>query len=315
MTSAFVLSGGVTAAALAALAILGVLAFQNAGKAGKPGLFWRGTLMLVGAIFAWVLVSRLPTLEQPIDRGAIEMRSAELTARAIAPGSALACLDTVASAAVEDGCEKALFSTPETVAAAVAYVDARYSLLAPSIALADRDPSYGPSLERLRRAIETDRFGLVAHVLTTRGCTVSACPDLRLLRDSSAVLANMKSRAFETRVGVHALAWQPNGATVAAAPATSDGATGAASVRAPSTAARPSKYEFPSADSIPPVSIMAPEPAAPQPVGPKSAEPKPAAPAKRPAHRQSTRDAAPPAPQPSHAAPPLPIAPPAPAAR
>jgi hypothetical protein len=303
MTSAFVLSGGVTAAALAALAILAVLAFQNAGKAGKPGMFWRGTLMLVGAIFAWVLVSRLPTLEQPIDRGAIEMRSAELTARAIAPGSALACLDTVASAAVEDGCEKALFSTPETVAAAVAYVDARYSLLAPSIALADRDPTYRPSLERLRRAIETDRFGLVAHVLTTRGCTVSSCPDLRLLRDSSAVLANMKSRAFETRVGVHALAWQPSGATVAAAPAASDGATGAA----PPTAAGPGKYEFPSADSIPPVSIMAPEPAAPE-----AAEPKPAAPARRPAHRQSTRDAAPP---PSRAAPPLPIAPSAPAAR
>ncbi|MBN8964272.1 MAG: hypothetical protein J0H89_02590, partial [Rhizobiales bacterium] len=176
MTSAFMLSLTVTGAALAALAALGVLAFRYAGSAGKAGLFWRGTLVLVGGILSWLLVSRLPALEQPTGRAALQTRAMELTARAIAPGSALACLDAVANAAVEEGCEKALFATPEAVAAAVAYVDARYSLLAPAIALARRDPSYRPMLERLQRAMEADRFGLVAHVLTTRGCTVSECP-------------------------------------------------------------------------------------------------------------------------------------------
>jgi hypothetical protein len=290
-----------------------VLAFQNAGRSGKPGVFWRGALVLVGAVLGWVLVSRLPTLEQPTDRSAIEARSTELTVRAIAPGSALACLDTVASAVVADGCEKALFATPEAVAAAVAYVDARYSLLAPSIALANRDPSYRPALARLRRAIEADRFGLVAHVLTTRGCTVDECPDFELLQDRGSIIANMKARAFDMRVGAHALAWAPSataGAVAAAPAAAAPGlTTGAASAHAPSTGTETGgasgKYEFPSADSIPPVSIMAPEP-----VAPEAAGPKPAAPAKRPAaHRQSARDAAP------RAAPPLPIAPPAPAVR
>jgi len=307
MTGAFVMSVVVTVAALAVLAVLGVLAFRNAGVAGRAGLFWRGALVVVGAALAWVLVSRLPTLEVPAQRSALEARSSELTARAIAPGSALACLDTVASVVVEDGCEKALFATPEAVAAAVAYVDARLSLLASSIAVADRDPSYRPSLERLRRALEADRFGLVAHVLVTRGCTEAECPDLQFMRDSTSILANMKARTFEARVGSHALAWQGGSATASAGAAaavspstTGVGATG--SPHAPSPAAEPAqgsgKYEFPSSESIPPVSIMAPE------IAPEAAAPKPPAPAKRPAaRRQSTRDANP--------GPPLAVTPPA----
>jgi hypothetical protein len=319
MTGAFVLSLTMSGAALVALAVLGVLAFRYAGSAGQAGLLWRGVLVVVGGILAWILVGRLPAWEPPTGRATLEARAAELTARAIAPGSALACLDAVANTVVEDGCEKALFATPEAVAAAVDYVDARFSLLAPSLALADRDPSYRPMLERLRRALETDRFGLVAHVLTTRGCTVSECPDLDLLRDSTAVVANMKSRAFDMRVGAHALAWMP-GATrgaVAAAP-TPDGSTlapttGTAPAHAAGTEAgggTPGRFDFPSADSIPPVSIMAPEAAPTE----RAAEPKPAQPAKRPAaQRQNGRDSASPAPQAQRAAPPLPIAPPAPA--
>ena len=94
---------------------------------------------------------------------------------------------------------------PEAVAAAVAYVDARFSLLAASAALAEHDPSYQPPLERLRRGLEADRYGLVAHVLTTRGCNGADCPELRLLRDPTRVVANMKAHAFEAFLGAHAL--------------------------------------------------------------------------------------------------------------
>ena len=121
----------------------------------------------------------------PVDRSA----DGELTARAIAPGSALACLDAVANADVESACEKALFASPEAVAAAVAYVDARISLLAASAPLAARDPGYRSRRSSgLRRAIEADRFGLVAHVLHTRGCKAADCPDLKLLRDTGHIL-------------------------------------------------------------------------------------------------------------------------------
>jgi citrate synthase len=49
--------------------------------------------------------------------------------------SALGCLDAVASALVENACERPLFASAEAVAAAVEYVDARFSLLASSAAL------------------------------------------------------------------------------------------------------------------------------------------------------------------------------------
>ena len=120
---------------------------------------------------------------------------------------------------VENACERPLFASPEAVAAAVEYVDARFSLLASSAALAERDPSYQPVFERLRRGLEADRYGLVAHVLMTRGCNGADCAELRLLRDPARVVANMKARAFETSLGAHALAWQSNGSGPAMASA------------------------------------------------------------------------------------------------
>ena len=218
VTGAFALSVFAAGAAVAVLVVLGVIAFRRAGEVGTSGALWRGALVLVGAVLAWMLLDRSSVREEfAAERRAIETRAAELTARAIAPGSALACLDAVANVAVETACEKALFASPEAVAAAVAYVDARLSLLIASGRLAERDPGYRPSLERLRRAIEADRFGLVAHVLMTRGCNGGDCADLKLLRSTGRILANMKARTFDARVNVHAAAWHPAGAAVAAA--------------------------------------------------------------------------------------------------
>ena len=82
--------------------------------------------------------------------GARSIRLAhELTARAIMPGSALACLDAMAGEAVESSCEKALFATPEATAAAVSYVGAQLSLLAAGHAQAHRlDPGRETMLAR-----------------------------------------------------------------------------------------------------------------------------------------------------------------------
>jgi hypothetical protein len=219
---------------------------------------------------------------------------------------------------VENACERPLFASPEAVAAAVEYVDARFSLLAPSAALAARDPSYQPVFERLRRGLETDRYGLVAHVLLTRGCTGADCAELRLLRDPARVVANMKARTFESSLGVHTLAWQSGGTGPAMAstpPLTTNGASipiasgGPGAIAATGSAsAGSSKFDFPSANSIPAVSIMNPEPGA-----PATAEPRAPAPPKRAAsqsRRQGAREAAAPAPLPSPSPPP-----PAPAAQ
>ena len=173
-------------AAAIIVAVLFRVALRRAGGAGRAGLLWVCAVVFLGAIFTYALFDRFAARDQVSERRGIEARAAELTARALAPGSALGCLDAVANALVENGCEKPLFATPEAVAAAVAYVDARFSLLAASAALAERDPGYRPAFERLRQGLEADRYGFVAHVLTTRGCNGADCPELRLLRDPDA---------------------------------------------------------------------------------------------------------------------------------
>ena len=297
---------------MVALAVLAMILFRRAGQSGMRSVYWGGGVVLVGAMCAYALVDRIIVREQATDRRAIEARAADLTARSIAPGSALACLDAVASVVVESACEKSLFATPEAVASALAYVDARVSLLAPSVSLADRDPAYRPSLERARRALEADRFGLVAHVLTTRGCNGTECAELRLLRDPSRIAANMKARAFEAALGVHALAWQPNGsgvAAVASAPSSSKvpplattGTGSAAAAGGSPGATVSSRLDYSSASSIPAVSIMIAEPGTPPAPPPKRPTAAPAAPP-APARRQTARDAPAPPHPPSTPAP------------
>jgi len=283
-----------TGAALAVLAVVCIFVFRQAGQVGLMSGMWRAALVLVGVIASWVLYERSLSLEQAAERRAIEARAAELTLRAIAPGSALACLDAVVSAPVESACEKLLFASPEAVAAALAYVDARFSQLAANIALAERNPSAQSSLERLRRGIEDDRFGLVAQMLKSRGCDAPDCADLKPLRDTGRILANMKSEAFATHVREYAEAWQPGGATVAAAPPPQLTTTSALPAAPPtSSAAIPFKYDFPSANSIPAVSIMNPEPSAPPTTEPRAAAAPPKRPPAQPARRQSTREPAP----------------------
>jgi hypothetical protein len=308
----------VAGAAVAALVAFGPSLLRRPGAV--TGALWGGALVIVGGLTAALLVGN-PLSDSSAERRALEARAAELTMRAITPGSALACLDAVANFDVEVACEKALFASPEAVAAALAYLDARISLLKAITTLAKRDASYDPPLERMRHAIEVDRFGMSAQVLMTRGCKAATCDDLRLLRNTGPILANMKARTFDSHVTAHASTWNPNGGAMATAslpplgvgmptlPAapTTTGASPVASQGVPV----PSKFDFPSAASIPPVSIMNAEPA-----GPPATEPQPEqsatpTPPRRPQNaprRQSARET----PPPSTAPPPLSVVPPAP---
>lgn len=318
-TGTFVLMIFSAVMAVVVLAVLIRLMLRRAGQNGTASVWVACGLVLAGGMISYALVYRVSIQEQAADRRSLEARLAELTARSLAPGSALGCLDAVASALVENACERPLFASPEAVAAAVEYVDARFSLLASSAALAGRDPSYQPMFERLRRGLEADRYGLVAHVLMTRGCNGVDCAEFRLLRDPARVVANMQVRAFETSLGAHALAWQSNGsgpavasaAPFASQPPSATGALAPAASGGPGTIAQSgsatagsAKFDLPSASSIPAVSIMTPEPGSP----PPAAEPKPSTPAPKraasPARRQGAREAAaPPPPPPPPAAP------------
>jgi hypothetical protein len=264
-------------------------------------LLWSVVAVLIAVGAAWFVADRWTQDDIAAARRALDARAGELTLRALAAGSPLACLDGVANTTVEAACEKALFASPETIASAIAYADARIGLLADATAHVARDPGYAGTLERLRRGLEADRFGFVAQALATHGCTAEDCPGLRLLRDPTRVVANLRERTFDANVVLHAAAWRPENATVAASPPPAvlpDAQAAAPSV--PTGVPVSSKYDFPSAASIPAVSIMNAEPAPKDEPAATAAAPTPAAaaappPARPPpARRQSSSQQLPP---------------------
>lgn len=195
---------------------------------------------------------------------------------------ALACVDDLAGEAVLVACEKVLFGSADSTAAAVSYAAAQISRLtaAGDLATAERSPT--TELQALRRAIEHDRYGLMAYVLMARDhCTPTACPAFRSLGDNHQVIANMNDRSYENLITRYAATWN-----APAAPASTAGLVAALPPTMPT--GRPTNAEFPSASSTPPVSIMSAEPARPPAAGgaPPPAARAPAAPtvaaAKRP---------------------------------
>jgi hypothetical protein len=204
----------------------------------------------------------------------LDARLLEITTRALMPGSPLACLDATAGELVEASCEKALFASPEAVAASVAYVSAQLSFLADGTEYEHRSgANYESTLGGLRHAIETDRFGIVAHVLADRdGCTLDQCGSFGLLRDPSKVSENLNEHKYESTVLHHASEWLQSALSMVASntaasspPAPAPSSAAVASVAAPAAKTVPNGLFFPSSASIPPVSIMNAEPTGPPP--------------------------------------------------
>jgi hypothetical protein len=163
---------------------------------------------------------------------------------------ALSCIDDLAGETVLAACEKVLFGSAESAAAAVSYAASRIAQVTASGDVAAPNGSMTPEMQALRRAVERDRYGLMAQALVARDhCTLSECAAFRALTDTHQIVANMDERMYDGLISRYAPSWN---APAAAAPV-------AAPVPSIPTG-RPTNAEFPSAASIPPVSIMAPEP-------------------------------------------------------
>jgi hypothetical protein len=247
-------------------------------------------------------------------------RSASSEARSpqpmIAALPALSCIDDMAGEAVLTACEKALFGSPESAAAALSYAASQITQLTASGDVATANSNTTPELQSLRRAVERDRYGLMAYVLAARDhCTPSACAAFRSLTDNRQIVANMDERVYDGLIARYAPLWN-------APPA----AAGPVAVLAPTMpTGKPTNADFPSAASTPPVSIMTPEPgSAPTPPAPRATGSTPAAsaplPSPRPASTTSTTTPAPAAakkkeaaPKSARAAAPVQLAPAAPA--
>jgi hypothetical protein len=240
------------------------LAVRRVGATSIINSLFRIAVVAIVVYAGWVYLKRSSLQDQIVERRALDERSAALMARAIAPGSALSCLDEIAGEAVDAACEKAVFASPEAVAAAVNYVTAKLALLAEGTAYAQRtEPAYEGELAPIRAAAELDRFGIVAHVLEGRdGCSIEKCDALARFKDGGHVLANLRARTFDEHVMKYTAVWNaprpPEGPAMAAAAPSAPLPT---SLSAPPPTVAP-RYDFPSSKSIPAVSIMAPEPGA-----------------------------------------------------
>ena len=275
----------VTLGAAGVLAILLLVTLMRAERTAANGALTVITLFAVAvAVAATVRSFGLPAPSSP--------SNSPLPAVAALP--ALSCVDDLAGETVLTACEKALFGSPESTAAAIAYAASQITRLTSFGDVATANSNLTPEVESLRRSIERDRYGLMAYVLAARDhCTPQACPAFRSLADSRQIMTNMDDRVYEGLVMRYSASW---GAppTMSAITGTTSGAMAAMPPAAGVPTGKPTTMiDFPSASSTPPVNIMTPEPG-----GPGSAAPPPrtAAPAATaPPPRPATAAAAPPA--------------------
>jgi hypothetical protein len=270
-------------AASAVFLALAVVAIGRAGVATSINVLFRVAIAAIAVSAGWLYIQQMERQERAVEIRSLDERSAALVARAVAPGSALSCLDELAGEMVEAACEKAVFASPEAVAAAVTYVAAKVAVLAERNEHAQRvEATVASELAPPLTALELDRFGIVAHVLARQqGCRAEKCAAAAWFSDPGRVLANLRDHTFDEQVAKFAAAWN------SPARAAMDGAAPEPAHLAPAPAGLSPRYDFPSSQTIPPVNIMVPEPSAPRPGATSSGDgnPRPAAapvPARRP---------------------------------
>src|SRR5712691_6907328 len=231
-----------TLAAAGFFGIILVLTLLRAEKSVANGALTVITLLAIGIAVAATMRSFGPG-----DRAASgETRSPQQTS-AVLP--ALSCIDDLAGETVLAACEKALFGSAESAAAGVSYAGSQLTRLTAfgDAAAANKNLTY--ELLALRRAIERDRYGLMAQVLTARDqCTPAQCAAFRALTDSHQIVVNMAERTYDALISRYAPSWN--------APAAAPVAAFSSSV----PTGKPTNAEFPTAASTPAVNIMTPEP-------------------------------------------------------
>ena len=229
---------------LAAAGFFGIILLITLLRAEKSVA--NGALTVITLLAIGIAVAATMRTFGPGGAASGETRSPQQTT-AVLP--ALSCIDDLAGETVLAACEKALFGSAESVAAGVSYAGSQITRLTAfgDAAVANKNLTY--ELLTLRRAIERDRYGLMAQVLMARDqCTPAQCAAFRALTDSHQIVVNMAERTYDALISRYAPSWNaPAAAPVAAL--LSSVPTG-----------KPTNAEFPTAASTPAVNIMTPEP-------------------------------------------------------
>ncbi|MFL9823299.1 hypothetical protein, partial [Rhodoplanes sp. SY1] len=210
-------AGGVTSlpvwgtGLVAVLAVVGAVAAWR--RSGAGALVAGIAALIVAAVAAGAAVTTGMMLHERVaERRALEQRMADLAARALVPGSPLACLDGLVATPGEAACEAVLFGRPETAAAAVSYVAAQVDLFVQAAPRVAGDAAAVRALLPLKRALVADRFGIVAHVLALRaGCSADFCPPLALFEQPDRLRGHLRERSFDAILARHAAGWRAGG--------------------------------------------------------------------------------------------------------
>src|SRR5689334_7781891 len=200
-----------TLAAAGFFAILMLITMVRAEKSVANGALTVITLLAVGVAVA----ATVRGFGWPGGPSASSMQAPP----SMAATPAMSCIDDLAGETVLTACEKTLFASPESAAAAISYAAAQITRL---IALGDAatvNRNLTPEIESLRRAVERDRYGLMAYVLVARDhCNPQGCPAFRSLGNSRQIMSNMDDRVYDGLVIPYSPSWgmPPMPATAAA---------------------------------------------------------------------------------------------------
>jgi hypothetical protein len=249
-----------TIAAAAFFGLISIVTLLRAERSVANGALTVIALLAMGIAVASMMRSSGPAPAAGVTVAAVPAPPPAAPPAMYAALPALSCVDDLAGETVLAACEKVLFGSAESTAAAVSYVAARLTRLTSFGDVATANKNMTPDLAALRRSVESDRYGLVAHVLLTRDhCTPAECAAFNSMTDHSRIVANMDQQVYDGLITRYALTWNaPVTTGTTAASATTLGALAALPPSVPT--GKPVHIDFPSASSTPAVSIMNPEP-------------------------------------------------------
>src|SRR5262249_41004183 len=147
-----------TLAAAAFFALIVLVTMLRADRSVANGALTLITLVSMGVAVASTLRGREPSVRNV----ATETRSAPAPMFA---SPAMACIEDLSGDTVGQACEKVVFGSAESTATAVKYASWMLSRLTALGDAATAQKTMGIEMQAMRRAIEQDRYGLIAQVL------------------------------------------------------------------------------------------------------------------------------------------------------
>ncbi len=203
----------IVVAAVVALLLVILILRSRADRGGLATLAQLSLVAVVGgaAYFGLKLYEDSSRLSE---RLALEERAAALLAQSGQPDSVLGCLNVALAPALDGACEKVVFAEPQRITSAISVIADRMTLLEDIDAFATREPAFAQRFEALRKSLESDPYGIVAHVLSAQfKCLPDSCPRLRIFKNAEKIKANLESRTFDRLLLANKESWARNPAS------------------------------------------------------------------------------------------------------